>query len=251
MDHLLALESINLQCLNIGSIDNLDFFTNCTKLSLSHVMHNLLQNKISELRGLDIMINLQRLYLSHNHLTIISSLLDLTKLSYLDVSFNQLADISVAMLPDSLTCILVIGNPVHDQSRLISKLEDRLPCLQYIDDKAIKRDAASKLSDDLIANLSSRLDSLFTGAKAPLALARRLQSTQQSTETNTDSYTRPADANDTEEFGDAPSKLAVKGANNLRASHRAEFDMAVLQYDTHMEVFKNRQALRKSKEGQR
>lgn len=38
MELALALTEINLQCLNIGKIDNLDFFTSCVKLNLSMVI---------------------------------------------------------------------------------------------------------------------------------------------------------------------------------------------------------------------
>lgn len=196
------------------------------------------------------MVSLKRLYLSNNKLAAISNLLDLNKLEYLDVSFNLLEDVSSGVLPDSLTALVIEGNPLLDEVITIKRLEERLPGLKYINDSVVNSEKKTNRKDSPMAALESRLDTLFTEAKAPIALGSLLKSTQMYQEESTEATEVIGDKRDLDDLGETPTRLATIGANNLRMKHKEEFNMAVLQYDTHMQAFKNRQAIRKSQEGQ-
>lgn len=117
------------------------------------------------LENLDLLVNLKRLSVSHNELTDTGCLLDLKKLEYLDITYNQITDINGSFLPSSLKAILIGGNPLKDREALIKRLVDRLPNLFYVDGELVRESAQMDLKYDLAEAPVTKVEQSFLNAK--------------------------------------------------------------------------------------
>lgn len=106
-------------------------------------MINLSNNNIFILEGLDQLVQLQNLTLTKNYLSDFDSLEHLghcsTTLTAIDLSDNQIvADDRLFDLVQQVKCIYLSGNPlVREITHYRRTLVGRLPCLMYLDQRAV------------------------------------------------------------------------------------------------------------------
>ncbi len=115
------LQKLICRCNKITEIKGLDNLVNLLQLNLSH-------NHITEIKGLDNLVNLQYLNLNDNQITEIKDLDNLVNLQYLDLSYNQITEIKGLTHLDNLQTLYVYDNQITEIKGL-----DKLVNLQTLD----------------------------------------------------------------------------------------------------------------------
>jgi Leucine-rich repeat (LRR) protein len=109
----------------------MDQFLKLENLFLQH-------NKISEIRGLETLQNLQFLALQNNQIKEIKGIKHLNNLAFLDLSYNKIKEYDEKELPKNLLIFKLLGNPC-EKSMVDSRKKAVLHCeiLEEMDNIAI------------------------------------------------------------------------------------------------------------------
>ncbi|KAG8566151.1 hypothetical protein GDO81_013123 [Engystomops pustulosus] len=118
------------------------------------------ENLIKKIENVDVLKDLRFLSLSWNRLEEIQKLRSLTNLQYLDLSHNLIKKLDANELPPSLLILDLTGNPCTKAKDYRQQVLDALPLLQQLDGESV-RDSANEnsLSDNEEEDGSSSDDS--------------------------------------------------------------------------------------------
>lgn len=186
------------------------------------------------------LINLQRLSVSHNELTEIGSLLDLKKLEYLDLSYNSLVDISPSFLPDSLKAVLIEGNPLRDRDSLIRRLLDGLPSLRYIDGQLIRPLSPNELSKDVIERPIIKLDEGFLQARYQESSRENLRNKESMLSTVKNSTKSLIGDSFASDLIETPVTEAQEAAEKMRYRFLMEHTLLKTEFDSKFQPYEDR-----------
>ncbi|KAM3923023.1 leucine-rich repeat-containing protein 46 [Leptodactylus fuscus] len=135
---LLHLRTVRLDREGITTLKNLEMVKEVQSLYLQ-------ENQIKNIENVDVLKNLRFLNLSWNKVEKIQNLWCLTNLQVLDLSHNLIKKLDTSEIPQSLLILDLTGNPCTKAKDYRQQLLDALPFLQDLDGEPV-RDSANRNS---------------------------------------------------------------------------------------------------------
>jgi Leucine-rich repeat (LRR) protein len=114
LNNLVNLRELKFICTTIKEISYLDNLVNLEKLVINGCEDSGWRGYISEIKGLDNLLNLTDLNLSLNRITEIKGLNNLSKLKYIDLSENNIWEIRDISNFKNLKRLKLVGNPIKN-----------------------------------------------------------------------------------------------------------------------------------------
>lgn len=131
---LLHLHTVRLDREGITMLQNLEMVREVQSLYLQ-------ENQIRKIENIDFLKNLRFLSLSWNRVEKIQNLRCLTNLQFLDISHNLIKRLDASELPQSLLILDLTGNPCTEAKDYKHQVLEALPFLQQLDGETV-RDSA-------------------------------------------------------------------------------------------------------------
>ncbi|XP_069809356.1 leucine-rich repeat-containing protein 46 isoform X2 [Dendropsophus ebraccatus] len=134
---LLHLHTVRLDREGITVLKNLEMVKEVQSLYLQ-------ENQIKKIENLDVLKNLRFLSLSWNRVEEIQNLRGLTSLQFLDISHNLIKRLDASELPQSLLILDLTGNSCTKAKEYKQQILEALPFIQKLDGETVR----DSLSDD-------------------------------------------------------------------------------------------------------